>query len=95
MFTSFLALVLEKALDDRIAALGRVGSWPEIVANSDSLTETEIKQDRKRFVVFVVRSPQVGYGEMGYRRGLSTPEYLIRQPELTCPIFNPIITRLN
>ena len=28
VFCSFLALVLEKALDDRIAALGRVGSWP-------------------------------------------------------------------
>ena len=51
VFCSFLALVLEKALDDRIAALGRVGSWPEIVADLDSLTETEIEHDGKRFVV--------------------------------------------
>jgi hypothetical protein len=28
------------ALDDRMAALGRVGSWPEIIADLDSLTET-------------------------------------------------------
>ena len=31
--------------------LGRAGSWPEIIADLDSLTETEIEQDGKRFVV--------------------------------------------
>jgi hypothetical protein len=30
VFCSFLALVLKAALEDRIAALGRSGSWPEI-----------------------------------------------------------------
>ena len=54
VFCSFLALVLKKALEDRIAALGCVGSWPEIIADSDSLTETEIEYEGKRFVV---RSP--------------------------------------
>jgi len=51
VFCSFLALVLKKALEDRIAALGRTGSWPEIIADLDSLTETEIEHDGKRFVV--------------------------------------------
>jgi hypothetical protein len=51
VFCSFLALVLKKALEDRIAALGRPGSWPQIIADLDSLTETEIEQDGKRFVV--------------------------------------------
>jgi hypothetical protein len=51
VFCSFLALVLKKALEDRIAALGRSGSWPQIIADLDSLTETEIEQDGKRFVV--------------------------------------------
>ena len=51
VFCSFLALVLKKALDDRIAAVGRAGSWPEIIADLDSLTETEIEHDGKRFVV--------------------------------------------
>jgi hypothetical protein len=46
---SFLALVLKTALEDRIAELGRVGSWPEILADLDSLTETEVEQDGKRF----------------------------------------------
>ena len=41
VFCSFLALVLKKALEDHIAALGRDSSWPEIIADLDSLTETE------------------------------------------------------
>ena len=51
VFCSFLALVLKKALEDRTAALGRSGSWSEIIADLDSLTETEIEQNGKRFVV--------------------------------------------
>ena len=57
LFSSFLALVLKKALEDRIAApevfskAGRAGSWPEIIADLDSLTETEMEQDGKRFVL--------------------------------------------
>jgi Transposase DDE domain len=48
---SFLALVLKKELEDRIADLGKPGSWPEILADLDSLTETEVEQDNKRFVL--------------------------------------------
>jgi Transposase DDE domain len=51
VFCSFLALVLKKALEESIAALGREGSWTEIVADLDALTETEIEQDGKRFVL--------------------------------------------
>ena len=51
VFCSFLALVLKKALEDRIAALGRLGSWPDTIADLDSLTETEIAYDNKRFMV--------------------------------------------
>jgi hypothetical protein len=47
VFCSFLALVLKKALEDRIAALGRSGSWPDIIPDLDSLTETEIEHDGK------------------------------------------------
>ena len=51
VFCSFLALVLKTTLEDRIAALGRSGSWPDILADLDSLTETEIEYDGKRFIV--------------------------------------------
>jgi len=49
VFCSFLALVLKTALDDRIAGLGRSGSWPEIIADLDSLTETEIEHEARKF----------------------------------------------
>jgi hypothetical protein len=48
---SFLALVLKKELEDRIANLGLAGSWPDILADLDSLTETEVEQDGKRFLL--------------------------------------------
>src|SRR5271165_380158 len=57
---SFLALVLKKELEDRIANVGRrgaasdnaeSGSWPDVLADLDSLTETEVEQDGKRFLL--------------------------------------------
>jgi len=57
---SFLALVLKAELEERIdgpksTVKGpRRGAWPEILADLDSLTETLIEQDGKRFLV---RSP--------------------------------------
>jgi hypothetical protein len=57
VFCSFLALMLKAALEDRIAGLGRSGSWPEIVANLDSLTETEIDHEGKRFIVRAAPRP--------------------------------------
>jgi hypothetical protein len=51
VFCSFLALIMKKALEDRITALGRVGSWPDILADLESLTETEFEQDGKRFML--------------------------------------------
>jgi hypothetical protein len=60
VFCSFLALVLKKAMEDRLAELGRVGSWPEIIADLDSLTETEVEQEGKRFVVRSAPRPAAG-----------------------------------
>ena len=51
VFCSFLALVLKSALDDRIAVLDRDAAWPDILADLDSLTETAVEQDGKRFFV--------------------------------------------
>src|ERR1700688_2314160 len=56
---SFLALVLKKELEDRIANLDKPtadgesegGSWPDILADLQSLTETEVEQDDKRFLL--------------------------------------------
>ena len=51
VFCSFLALVLKSELEQRIAALGADSSWSEIRADLDSLTETEIVHDGRRFCV--------------------------------------------
>jgi hypothetical protein len=51
VFCSFLALVLKSELEQRIEALGREGSWPDILADLGSLTETELDQDGKRFLL--------------------------------------------
>jgi transposase len=54
---SFLALVLKKEMEDRLAATDKsVGanvdaSWPAVIADLDSLTETEVEQDGKRFLL--------------------------------------------
>jgi len=41
-------------VEERIADLGRKGSWPDILADLDSLTETKVAQDDK---CFLLRSP--------------------------------------
>jgi Transposase DDE domain len=51
VFASFLALVLKAELEQRIAALDRTVSWTETLADLDSLTETEIAHEGRRFLV--------------------------------------------
>jgi hypothetical protein len=50
---SFLALVLKKELEDRLAVAdnGIPASWPDVIADLESLTETEVEQDGKRFLL--------------------------------------------
>lgn len=43
--------MLKTELEERIAALDRVSSWPQIIADLDSLAETEIEYDGKHFIV--------------------------------------------
>ena len=57
VFCSFLALVLKSALEERIAALGRTTSWQDILSDLHSLSETQIEQDGKRFVVRTAPRP--------------------------------------
>lgn len=51
VFCSFLALVLKAELEARIAALGQKRSWPTVIDDLDALTETEMEQDGKRFLL--------------------------------------------
>ena len=58
---SFLALVLKKELEDRLAGGGARApvSWPDVIADLDSLTETEVEQDGKRFLLRSTPRPAV------------------------------------
>lgn len=51
VFCSFLALVLRKELQDRLAKAGYSLEWGDVVRDLDALTETEIKHQSKRFLL--------------------------------------------
>ncbi len=51
IFCSFLALVLRKELEDRLAAAGHAFEWADIVQDLERLSETEIEQDGKRYIL--------------------------------------------
>jgi transposase len=51
VFCSFLALVLRRALQDRLDAKGYSFEWADIMLSLDGLTETEINHQSKRFIL--------------------------------------------
>lgn len=51
VFCSFLALVLRRALQDRLDAKGHSLEWTDILLSLDSLTETELRHQGKRFIL--------------------------------------------
>ena len=51
VFCSFLALVMRKALLDRLAERGEVVEWADIVRDLIGLEEIQIDQDNKRFLL--------------------------------------------
>jgi hypothetical protein len=58
VFCSFLALVLKAELEARIEQLGQKKlSWPAIIADLDALTETEVAQDERRFLLRSASGP--------------------------------------
>ncbi|HEY2228583.1 MAG TPA: hypothetical protein VGI22_12770 [Xanthobacteraceae bacterium] len=57
VFCSFLALVLRKELEERLAAARLKPEWRALLADLDRLQEIEVEQDGKRFVL---RTPVTG-----------------------------------
>ena len=51
VFCSFLALVLRKALNDRLAAKGYVLEWADIIRDLDGLEEIRVIQENKAFLL--------------------------------------------
>ncbi len=57
VFCSFLALVLAKALEERLAARGVEAEWADILTDIDRMQEIEVEQDGKRLML---RTPASG-----------------------------------
>jgi hypothetical protein len=51
---------MKKELEDRLVAATRA-SWPAVIADMDSLTETEVEQDGKRFLLRSAPRPPVPF----------------------------------
>ncbi len=51
VFCSFLALVLRKELDDRLADHGEKLEWGDVTRDLSSLQHAEVDQDGKRFLL--------------------------------------------
>ncbi len=51
VFCSFLALVLRKALNDRLATKGHVLEWADIIRDLDALEEIHVAQQNKKFLL--------------------------------------------
>jgi transposase len=51
VFCSFLALVLRKALEDRLAAAGHSFEWQRLIGDLEALQDVEIEHQSSRFVL--------------------------------------------
>ena len=70
---SFLALALKKELEDRLAAadMSTRASWPALLADLDSVTETEVEQDGRRFLLRSAARPAASLALTSRRRRLA------------------------
>jgi len=82
VFCSFLALVLRKALEDRLAAARLKPEWGALLRDLDRLQEIETEQDGKHFIL---RTPVTGdVGRVFQAVGIALPAN-IREAEATAP----------
>src|SRR5229473_2061320 len=83
VFCSFLALVLRKALEDRLAAARMKTEWGALIRELDRLQEVETEQDGKRFIL---RTPATGdVGNIFRAVGIALPPN-IRDAEASQPV---------
>jgi hypothetical protein len=71
VFCSFLAVVLRKELEERLAAARLKPEWRELLADLDRLQEIEAEQDGKHFIL---RTPVTGVaGKVFQAVGVALP----------------------
>jgi hypothetical protein len=78
VFCSFLALLLKRALEQRLEEKGETWEWAEILRGLDNLQEVEAQFQGKRFVL---RSQVVGQAHKAFMAaGVALPPTLREQP---------------
>ncbi len=82
LFCSFLALVLRKELDERLAAAGFDLEWADIVRDLDRIEEISVDQPNKRFIL---RTQTSGCAGAIFKAVGVAPPALVRQMPLTKP----------
>jgi len=71
VFCSFLALILRKELEERLAVAGMKPEWGELLGDLDRLQEIDAEQDGKRFIL---RTPTTGVvGKVFQALGIALP----------------------
>lgn len=79
VFSSFLALVLRKELEERLTAARLKPEWRELLADLDRLQEIEVEQDGKHFIL---RTPVTGAAGKAFQAvGVALPPN-IREADL-------------
>ena len=83
LFCSFLALLLRKDLDERLAAAGVTAEWADIVRDLDRVEQITIEQSTKRYVL----RPQAPgcAGSLFQALGVALPPLFRQLPTKTPP----------
>jgi len=84
VFCSFLALVVRKELEDRLAAKGYELEWADIIRDLDALQEVEVEQGERRFAIRT--EARGGCGKVFQAVGVAMPP-TVRQ--LAGPVLMP------
>jgi transposase len=71
VFCSFLALVVRKELEDRLAAKGYELEWADIIRDLDALQEVEVEQGERRFAIRT--EARGGCGKVFQAMGVAMP----------------------
>ena len=83
LFCSFLALVLRKELDERLAAAGHDTEWGDVLHDLDRVEEVTVEQNNKRFIL---RAQAPGCaGIVCKAAGVALPPLVQQLPAATLP----------
>ena len=87
VFCSFLALVLRKDLDDRLASIGAGPEWADVVRDLDRVEEITVDQPEKRFIL---RSAAPGSAATVFKAvGVALPPVARQIPKANAPPKSP------